>query len=96
MKIARLSKDETILVYAAAGGLGQAIINLAQLVGAEIFATVGTLEKKRFLVDHFNILLGYIFSSRDDTFAKSIMRRTSGKGVGVIVNSLSGDVLQQT
>lgn len=96
MKIARLSKGETILIHAAAGGLGQAIISLAQLVGAEIFATVGTVEKKKLLVEQFGITEDHIFSSRDDTFAKGIMRRTSGKGVDVIMNSLSGDALRQT
>jgi acyl transferase domain-containing protein/NADPH:quinone reductase-like Zn-dependent oxidoreductase len=96
MKIARLSKGETILIHAAAGGLGQAIINLAQLVGAEIFATVGTLEKKKLLVDRFDIPDDHIFSSRDNTFAKGVMRRTGGRGVDVIMNSLSGDALRQT
>ena len=47
VKISRLSKGETILVHAAAGGLGQAIINLAQLAGAEIFATVGDFGEER-------------------------------------------------
>ena len=96
MKASRLRKGETVLVHAASGGLGQAILNLCQLVGAEIFATVGTLEKKSLIMSQFGIDEDHIFSSRDDTFAKGIMRRTKGKGVDVIMNSVSGDALRLT
>jgi NADPH:quinone reductase-like Zn-dependent oxidoreductase len=95
-KVARLVKGETILVHAASGGLGQAIINLALIVGAEIYATVGTLEKKQLLMTEFRIPEDHIFSSRDGTFARGIMRRTGDKGVDVIMNSLSGDALRLT
>ena len=93
-KVARLNKDESVLVHAASGGLGQAIINLCQHVGAQIFATVGTLEKKHLLMSEYNIPQENIFSSRDTTFAKGIMRATAGKGVDVIMNSLSGEALR--
>jgi acyl transferase domain-containing protein/NADPH:quinone reductase-like Zn-dependent oxidoreductase len=96
MKVARLSKGETVLIHAASGGLGQAIINLCQLVGAEIYATVGTIEKKKLLMDRFGIAEDHIFSSRDGTFAKGIMRMTGGGGVDVIMNSVSGDALRLT
>ena len=42
----RLEKGETILIHAAAGGVGQAAIHFAKYVGAEIFATVSTPEKR--------------------------------------------------
>lgn len=95
-KVARLRKDETILVHAGSGGVGQALINLSQLIGAKVFATVGNLEKKRLLVDRYHIPDCNIFSSRDSTFAKGIMRATKGRGVDVIMNSLSGDALRLT
>ena len=95
-KAARLSKDETILIHAASGALGQALINLCQLIGAKLFATVGTLEKKSLLMAQYNIPEDHIFSSRDGTFSKGLMRMTSGKGVDVIMNSLSGDALRLT
>ncbi|KAH8804399.1 putative polyketide synthase [Xylogone sp. PMI_703] len=92
--IARLQKDETILVHAATGGLGQAIIELCQLIGAEIFATVGTLDKKKFLIDHFHIPEDHIFFSRDHSFASGIKRMTKGKGVDAVMNSLAGEGLR--
>lgn len=42
----RLMEGESILIHAAAGGVGQAAIRYAQHVGAEIFATVSTPEKR--------------------------------------------------
>ena len=95
-KVARLSKDESVLIHAGSGGLGQALISLCQLIGAKIFATVGTLEKKNLLMTKYNISEDNIFSSRDSTFYKGIMAMTQGRGVDVIMNSLSGEALRLT
>lgn len=95
-EVARLQKGETILIHAASGAMGQALIALSQLVGAEIFATVGTKEKSELLTSVYGIPEDHIFSSRDGTFAKAIMRSTNGKGIDVIVNSLAGELLRLT
>jgi NADPH:quinone reductase-like Zn-dependent oxidoreductase len=92
--VARLQPGETILVHAATGGLGQAIVELCKLVGAEIFVTVGTPEKKRFVQEHFQIPEDHILWSRDGSFAKAIKRHTNGKGVDVVMNSLAGELLR--
>jgi SAM-dependent methyltransferase len=44
--VARLAKGDKVLIHAAAGGVGQAAINYAKSVGAEIFATCSTPEKR--------------------------------------------------
>jgi acyl transferase domain-containing protein/NADPH:quinone reductase-like Zn-dependent oxidoreductase len=93
---ARLRKGESILIHAASGGLGQALIMLCQMIGAEVFATVGTAEKKQFLMDTYNIPEDHIFNSRDGTFAKRVMRATANKGVDVIMNSVAGEALRLT
>ena len=93
-KVARLCRSETVLIHAASGGLGQALINLCQLVEADIFATVGTNEKKRLLMTQYNIPEERIFSSRDGTFYEGIMGCTQGRGVDVVMNSLSGEALR--
>lgn len=92
--VGRLGKGEKILIHAAAGGVGQAAIRYAKHVGAEIFATVSSLEKRQLLTDSFHIPESHIFSSRDLTFAKGILRMTHGKGVDMILNSLSGEALR--
>ena len=94
--VANVIKHDTVLVHAASGGLGQAIIELCQMVGAEIFVTVGSAEKKQLLIDRFNIPDDHIFYSRDSSFAKGIMRMTGGKGVDVIMNSVAGEALRLT
>ncbi|KAK8035122.1 hypothetical protein PG993_010117 [Apiospora rasikravindrae] len=65
----------------------------AKHVGAEVFATVGSREKRQLLVDHFGIPVDHIFYSRNTTFASGIMRATGHRGVNVVLNSLSGDGL---
>lgn len=93
--VGRLRKGDTVLIHAAAGGVGQAAIILSQLIGAEVFVTVGNLEKKAF-VGTYNIPDDHIFFSRDISFSKGIMVATKGRGVDVVLNSLAGDALRVT
>src|SRR2546430_307801 len=92
--IGHLEVGESVLIHAAAGGVGQAAIAIAQMVGAEIFVTVGSTEKKHLVMKEYGIPEDHIFSSRDLSFAKGIMRATSGKGVDVVLNSLAGEALR--
>ncbi|KAH8799346.1 putative polyketide synthase [Xylogone sp. PMI_703] len=94
--LARVENCDSVLIHAATGGLGQALIELCQLIGAEIYATVGTQEKKELLMKQFKIAEDHIFYSRDGSFAKGIMRMTGGKGADVIFNSLAGEALRLT
>lgn len=94
--LARLQSGESILIHAAAGAVGQAAIRLAQRAGAEIYVTVSTPEKKGLLVDRFGIEPTHIFSSRHTFFANQIMQKTDGKGVDIVLNSLSGPALTES
>lgn len=93
--IARLRAGEKILIHAAAGGIGQAAIQYAQVKGAEIFVTLSSIEKKQFIMDNFKIPADHIFSSRDLTFARGI-KQIAPAGVDVVLNSLSGEALRQS
>lgn len=90
------SNRQSVLIHSAAGGLGQATIQIAQLTKAKIFATVGTDEKKAYLVAKYGLHPQHIFSSRDDAFSADVMSATDGRGVDVVVNSLTGDLLHAT
>ncbi|KAH9209036.1 hypothetical protein DL95DRAFT_394758 [Leptodontidium sp. 2 PMI_412] len=92
--LARLRKGESVLIHAAAGGVGQAAMMLAQHLGAEIFATVSTEEKKKLLVETYGIVEDHVLYSRDLSFGKDIMRLTKGRGVDVVLNSLAGEALR--
>ncbi|KAI1180245.1 putative polyketide synthase [Nemania sp. FL0916] len=96
VNIGQLDKDQSVLIHSACGGVGLAAIQVAKMVGAEIYATVGTEEKVSYLMENFQIPRNKIFSSRNNTFAAGIMQETDGKGVDVVLNSLSGDLLHSS
>jgi acyl transferase domain-containing protein/NADPH-dependent curcumin reductase CurA/NADP-dependent 3-hydroxy acid dehydrogenase YdfG len=94
--LGRLTEGETVLIHAAAGGVGQAAIMLAQTCGAEIFATVGSIDKKQHIMKEYNIPEDHIYYSRDTTFGPAIRQVTGGKGVDVVLNSLGGEFLRES
>lgn len=96
--IARVRQGQSILIHAAAGGVGQSAIQIAKHIGMEIFATVGSDSKRALLRDNYGIPDDHIFSSRDANFSfvQGIKQRTQGRGVDVILNSLAGEALRQT
>ncbi|RDW64263.1 hypothetical protein BP5796_10765 [Coleophoma crateriformis] len=95
-EVARLRKNQTILIHAASGGVGQAAIMFAQHIGAEIFATVGSATKRQLLIDRYGIPASHIFSTRSRTFKDGVLRLTNSKGVDVVLNSLSGEWLSDS
>ena len=92
--IGRLQKGESVLIHAAAGGVGQAAIMMAQWAGAEVFVTVGSAEKKDLVMNTYKIPDDHIFASRDTTFEQGILAATHGKGVNVVLNSTAGEQLR--
>jgi NADPH:quinone reductase-like Zn-dependent oxidoreductase/acyl carrier protein len=89
-ELARLRRGERVLVHGAAGGVGIAAIQLARHLGAEVFATAGSREKREFVR-----LLGadHVFDSRSLAFADEIRERTQGAGVDIVLNSLAGEAM---
>ena len=94
--IANLREGQSVLIHSASGGVGLSAIQLAQYKNAEIFVTVGTEEKRKFLTENYGIDPTHIFSSRNTDFARSILAMTNGRGVDVILNSLTGEVLDES
>ncbi|KAL9122555.1 MAG: hypothetical protein Q9187_000886 [Circinaria calcarea] len=94
--IGRLEEGQSVLIHSAAGGVGIAAIQVAKMLKANIYVTVGSPEKKKYLIDTFGIPNDNIFDSRSAAFAADVMRETGGKGVDVALNSLSGELLHQT
>jgi len=91
--LANTQPGHLVLIHSATGGLGLATIQLCQYIGAEVFATAGTHEKRAFLSAEYGIPAHHIYSSCIKAFASEIMRLTQGHGVDVILNSLMGDLL---
>lgn len=92
-RLAHLSAGERVLIHSAASGTGLAAVQWAQRVGAEIFATAGTPEKRARLQA---MGVKHVFSSRTLDFAKAILEATGGKGVDVVLNSLSGAAIPKS
>ncbi|KAJ0418705.1 hypothetical protein BJY00DRAFT_314616 [Aspergillus carlsbadensis] len=96
VNLARVRKGQSILIHAAAGGVGQAAIQVAKHYGMEIFATVGSESKRELIKEVYGIPDDHIFNSRDVSFVKGLLRMTKGRGVDCVLNSLSGEMLRQT
>ncbi|KAF2821460.1 KR domain-containing protein [Ophiobolus disseminans] len=93
MEIGHLEEGQIILIHSACGGVGQAAIQLAQLIGAEVYVTVGNAAKASYLTKTFGIPASHIFSSRDDSFREDLLHATGGQGADLVLNSLAGELL---
>ncbi|MCB8984311.1 MAG: type I polyketide synthase [Ardenticatenaceae bacterium] len=89
----KLQPGERVLIHAAAGGVGQAAVQLAQRAGADVWATAGSPEKRGFLR---RMGVRHVLDSRTLAFADEIIEQTSGQGVDVILNSLNGDFIERS
>ncbi|PIG69495.1 polyketide synthase [Aspergillus arachidicola] len=92
-ELARIQPGESVLVHSGAGGTGQAAIQIAKHFGAQVYTTVGSESKKKFLMQTYGIPESHIYSSRSTFFSQAILQQTAGKGVDIVFNSLSGESL---
>jgi polyketide synthase 5 len=86
-ELARISSRDKVLIHSATGGVGQAAIAIARAVGAEIFATAGSYQRRELLRDND---ITHVYDSRSTEFADLIRRDTNGYGVDIVLNSLPG------
>jgi len=93
VRLAQLQPGERVLIHAAAGGVGLAAIQIAQQIGAEVFATAGSDAKREFLR---SLGVPHVFSSRTLDFADEILEVTGRQGVDVVLNSLPGDAITKS
>jgi NADPH:quinone reductase-like Zn-dependent oxidoreductase len=92
-RLARLEEGERVLIHAAAGGVGQAAVRIAQRAGAEIFATAGSPSKREYLR---SLGIHHVMDSRSVHFADQVMELTGGEGVDVVLNSLAGEFIPKS
>ncbi|KAK3989943.1 putative polyketide synthase [Cladorrhinum sp. PSN332] len=91
--VAQLKAGQTVLIHSGCGGVGLAAIQVCKMVGAEAYITVGTQKKIDYAVEVLGVARDHIFNSRDETFVQDVARMTNGRGVDVVLNSLSGSLL---
>lgn len=83
----------TVLVHAAAGGVGTAAVQLAKRAGARVIATASSAEKlERVRALGADVLVNYL----EDDFLEVARRETSGAGVDLVLESVGGDVFDKS
>ncbi len=92
VELGRLRAGEWVLIHAGAGGVGLAAIEIAQAAGARVIATVGSKEKEDFVRSRG---VAHVFNSRSTEFAAAVMETTGGRGVDIVLNSLSGELIDR-
>jgi NADPH2:quinone reductase len=87
-KVHAVRSGETLLIHAAAGGVGQPLVRWAKHLGATVIATVGSEEKaataRECGADH-------VILYRQESFVERVAQITSGKGIDVAYDSVGAD-----
>ena len=85
--LAGMQSGESLLVHSAAGGVGMAALQLARHLGVEVFGTAS--PGKAGVLAGLGLDDEHIASSRDLGFAEKFLSVTGGRGVDVVLNSLT-------
>ena len=87
VKLAKLQAGEIVLIHAGSGGVGLAAIQIANYCKAKIITTAGSDIKRDYL---HKLGIEHVLDSRSTSYQAEIARMTNGKGVDVVLNSLTG------
>ncbi|NES13758.1 MULTISPECIES: type I polyketide synthase [Micromonospora] len=91
--LGHLGAGDTVLIHSATGGVGLAALQVARRNGAEVLATAGS-EEKRDLLRRLGVK--HVMDSRSLRFADEVAALTDGRGVDVVLNSLTGAALTRS
>jgi len=90
---AALKPGETLLVHAAAGGVGLAAVQIGKALGARVIATAGGPDKVRVAIEA-GAEFGIDYNNED--FVERVKEITGGKGADVIYDSVGGDIFDKS
>ena len=88
-----LQAGDTALVHAAAGGVGQLIVQVARLCGATVYGTVGSAAKAE-IARAAGVVAAIDYRTQD--FAAEIKKLTNGRGVDVVYDSVGKDTFDKS
>ncbi|WP_102027121.1 quinone oxidoreductase family protein [Salirhabdus sp. Marseille-P4669] len=92
--IARIEKGETVLIHAAAGGVGTTAIQMAKILGAgKVIGTVGSEQKVEVAIQAG---ADEVINYKEVDFARSVNELTNGEGANVILDSVAGSVSERS
>lgn len=88
-----LQAGETVLIQAAAGGVGLAAVQLAKAAGARVLGTASSDERLARLADFgLDVPINY---AREDV-VRAVLAATDGAGVDLVVDSVGGQTLESS
>lgn len=89
VEVANIKPTDKVLIHTGSGGVGLSAIDICRHSGVKlsnIITTAGSRRKRNFLR---NLGIGHVFHSRNTSYADEILRVTEGRGVDVVLNSLT-------
>ncbi len=90
---ADLKAGETLLVHAAAGGVGVAAVQIGKALGARVIATAGGADKVQVALDAgADVGIDY----RKEDFVERVKAETDGRGADVIYDPVGGEIFDRS
>src|ERR1700731_860183 len=86
----RPREGESVLVHAAAGGMGNALIDLAKAAGLVVIGVAGSERKARFARD---LGANHVIDRGREDVAARVMEITGGRGVDAIIDPVAGPTI---
>jgi NADPH2:quinone reductase len=90
---ARIQAGESVIVHAAAGGVGSAAVQLAVGARARVIGIVSGPDKVRACR---NLGADHVLDYRSGDFAEAVMELTGGKGADVVIDPVGGEILERS
>ena len=84
-EVARLRKGERIVIHGGATVVGQAALQLAKLIGADIFSSVESEQEKGALIKDYALEYDHIFLATDQAMAEKVRRTFNSQNIDVVM-----------
>lgn len=88
VNVAKVQSGESVLVHAAAGGLGVVAVQIARALGARVVATVGSAGKANVVRRRLGLDAGAIVRYDEAGWEKDVLEATGGRGVDVVFDTV--------
>lgn len=93
LTLGRLTAGQTVLIQAAAGGLGTQLVQIARNVGATVIGTASTAEKCA-LIDSLGCRHAINYTNQD--FREVVKSLTDGQGCDLVIETVGGEVFDKS
>ena len=81
---------DTILIHAAAGGVGTLLVQLAKLKGLKVIGTASSEAKLQMVAD---LGADFAINYSEDDWTDEVLKATDGKGVDWLIEMVGGDIV---